>query len=165
MTELDQPEPQTKEELIRGFKTERDGLFESITGLEGEDMEEVIPGWTLKDLLAHIVEWDWQGIKDVRDFLESGDVNFEHHLDNDSFNAKSIAKHRQAGFESLVDDLRRSTEATLDFLNSISEEELFRQRGLVFKGDEVDAVWFLYEKGHDLVHAKQILDWRRQKGV
>ena len=54
------PRPKTKEQLLIAMRTERDGLEQALTALTQEQLcaTSTITRWAIKDVLAHIFEWE-----------------------------------------------------------------------------------------------------------
>lgn len=158
-------EAKTKEEFIDNFKRARNIFFQSVKGLSDADLEEAVTGeFSVKDLMAHILEWDWSALNNSKIFLAGGDPDFSPNEDNDAFNAIAVSIWRSSSGSQVLAELKKSTQAVLDYVETLTDEELFRDRGLLFEGKVVNLPWFLGEFEHDAGHADEIFAWREKNG-
>ena len=54
------PRPKTKDQLLTAMRAEHDGLEQALTALTPEQLTTTSPitQWAIKDVLAHIFEWE-----------------------------------------------------------------------------------------------------------
>ena len=97
--------------------------------------------------------------------MEGGEPDFSPDEDNDAFNEIAVSIWRNSNGSGVLEEFRKSTQKVLDFISSLSEEELFRDRGLRFEGNVVNLPCFLGEFEHDTGHAAQITAWRERNGL
>lgn len=156
----------TKEKFIERFTEARNKVVKAVADLSDSDLNRpVIGAFSSKDLMAHILEWDWSAINNSKLFLADEEPDFSPDEDNDAFNDIAISIWRNASGSEVLAEFGKSTQAVLNYVNSVTEEELFRDRGLRFEGKIVNLQWFLGEFDHDLGHAKEIISWRERNGL
>lgn len=166
MNESAEVKGSTKQRLIEEFREARQEVFNALEGLKLDQLgKEAIDGWTIKDVLAHIIEWDMQSIADAKHILANQDITKDHWLNPDRFNEKAVEKYKDAHSPQVLNDLRQVTDQVLEFLESIEEQELFKKRPFKYEGEYLNASWILSYPEHDKEHAQKILEWRRQKGI
>lgn len=155
-----------KQQLIDEFANARQQVFKSIEALDTIEMEKsVMDGWSIKDILVHIIEWDRRSIKDAKDLLQNREVDQAHWINPDEFNSKAVEKYRATLVPQVIDDLARVTQEAVEFLSATPEEELFRKRHFEYKGEKISVAWILSYPEHDVEHANQILAWRDQQDL
>lgn len=162
MTELDSASS-SKEKLLSEYISARQELFRALTGLTSSDLGQMIDdNWTVKDVVAHIVAWDSNAI-DNAGFLIRGETKKVRTHDEDDFNRAAVGKYKDFSDEVVVGELHRVTDEVTDFLRTVDEGELFKDR--VVNGGSITASKGFRYAHHDIAHANQILEWRRQKGI
>lgn len=167
----------TKEELLRDFKNGRSEVFYALAGLEHEDMTRPINdrGLTVKDLLAHWIEWDQLEIGRTGKYFAGEEILMEADLDNDAFNKKAFTKWKDKSVGDVVRAFGESTNNVERLLKGLTQQQLFSdKRGLRFREKKADGeviihiinpAWFLVEADHDRDHAKEIEKWKRELGI
>jgi uncharacterized protein (TIGR03083 family) len=116
------------------------------------------PGWTYKDLLAHLATGYTVRLAQLRDLLEKGQLGPE--PDADAANAKSIARHRDSTPEALVEEMVRQRSEVRLLLGLLRPDHLeirtaVRGRGQApLEGSFVGALEHWHE--HDLEHAAEL---------
>jgi hypothetical protein len=151
--------------LLARLAAERAGLFAVLLGLsetqltEGEPM----PGWTVKDLLAHVAFWDgfhtnrMQMVVDGRshEIMEVGDDD-----DMAAFNARLLADHKTMPPEQAIAMLLKERSGFLQTLQRLSDMELQSQIRLPWGWRTYMRVWARWRYQHDAEHAQHIQTWR-----
>lgn len=153
----------SKHELIDRLKKSRKELMESVDGLTDADMVmKDILDWTLKEALTRILGWDYLTLEDTKGLL---DGKAPKHLDEnlDHADEKFVEKHRDKTPSEILDAIELSTENVIKFIESISEEELNKDRGISWKGDNITVSWLLDYSDHDRDIIKEIWEWRMKK--
>lgn len=160
----------TKEGFISNFRTARNSFIYAAAALSILEMDEPMDGgFSAKDLAAHIMEWDWSAMNNARLYLTGGEPDFSPDWNNDAFNEIAVSLWRHHSPMEVFRELSRSTGSVLDFVQGLTEEELFRDSGLRFWDEEegvekvVTVAWFLGEFEHDEGHAGQIRDWKDKR--
>lgn len=151
--------------LMARLAAERAGLFTTLLGLSEEQLKtaEPIPGWTIKDLLAHVAFWDgfhtnrMQLVVDgrIQDIMEIGDDD-----DMATFNAKLLAEHKEMPLEQAIAMLLKERGGFMQLLKRLSDLELQCQIRLPWGWRTHMRVWARWRYQHDAEHAEQIQAWR-----
>lgn len=122
-----------KSDVIAGLEQARSGILNAASALSPSQQDEVFLGvWTIKDLLAHLIGWDFANIEAVH-ALQAGRLpEFYAHYDPDwkTFNAGLVARYKHNDFAELVDSVRDSHQQLIALLNALPAEEINRDRGL-----------------------------------
>jgi hypothetical protein len=134
-------------------------LMTSIQGLTEEQLEAPLPdGWSVKDILAHVAMWEEIALLDVRRAAR-GDktaLGAWDHSFNDQWNNIHFALRKSFPLGQVLTELSEARQGMMEVLGSVEEQRL--------AGGFIPDTCAIHAK-HDREHAKQIRDWRQQKGV
>ncbi len=158
-------EDQQKTELVERLRSARNKFIQAIEGVSYWRWNEPLDGWSLKDIVAHIVEWDLDALRRAKDFIDGKDVNFGSDEDNYGFNKKAVLRWKSESPRYLDFCLRKTTVEFFTFLYSCSSKKLFMDRQISFQGQNVTPAWFFDEPEHDIDHVAQITAWREKNGL
>jgi hypothetical protein len=151
-----------KDKVIAELVEARRKILDTAVALPPEKQDQVFLGvWSVKDLLAHLVGWDYTNLAAVQEILAGQLPSFYAHHDRDwrTFNAGLVAKYKRevADLISLVQD---SHQRLVDFLRTVPAEEFGQDKGLRFRGYRVTIARLLQAEASDEeVHYKQIQAW------
>lgn len=156
---------QWRQHLTARLAAERAGLFAALLGLSEEQLTtaEPIPGWTIKDLLAHVAFWDsfhtnrMQKVMDgrIQEIMEIGDD-----ADMVAFNAKLLAEQKDIPLEQAIAMLQKERSGFMQLLKRLSDLELQSRIRLPWGWQTHMRVWAKWRYQHDAEHAGQIRAWR-----
>lgn len=166
MTESQTSEKDRKIELLESWKIGRKVLRDVVIDLEWEDMEiKSFGSFSVKDILAHVIEWDKSALKNAEAFLAGEPLDFGPDWDNDTFNAEAVTKWEDKSPGVVRNEFLSATDAVCIFLVAHSMDDLLLDKNLRFKGQVVNPALFLIDPGHDLGHARQITEWKEREGI
>ena len=153
-----------KEEIIAGLIAARGKILEVAEALPAEKQDEVFLGvWSLKDLLAHLVGWDYTNIQAVEDIRDGRAPGVFQHWDPDwvAYNARLVAEHKRENFAELLGVMRGSHQALIDFIRTVPGEDIEKDFGIRSpKGTNITVEWFLqFDIDDEGRHYQQIVDW------
>lgn len=161
--------PQKKQEVISQLAEARQKVIDAASSLAPWQQDQVFLGeWTVKDLLAHLVGWDYANLEAVQAILDDRLPGFYEHYDRDwrSFNQRLVREHRLEGFADLLLSLQQSHHKLIDCVRAVPAEEFFKDRGLRFRGYKVMIGRILQADAKDgLEHAAQIVQFRERGQV
>jgi hypothetical protein len=162
----------------------RDRLQAAIQGLDQAVLctEPIVGDWTIKDLLGHIVSWNWEFRADIAMILAGLHPGYDHILSgegdfNDS-NQAWIAEKRDWSLDRILADLEQDYTEAVDLVHRLEPKE-FRLRGVtpwkpaaISKPQELtkqdtDSVETLvnFHWRHMNMHIRQIEKWRVRRGT
>ena len=116
------------------------------------------PGWTYKDLLAHLATGYTVRLAQLRGLVEKGDLGAE--PDADTNNAENVARHRESSPEALVEEMIRQRSEVRRLMGLLRPEHLeartpVHRRGQAPRdGSFLEALQHWHE--HDLEHAADL---------
>lgn len=90
--------------------------------------DELRPGWRYHDLVAHVIGWMQQGVRELRAGEYRSDWT---RATIDAFNERSVEERRLVGPEALLDELDTSHRLLTAEIESLPEDQLEKARGPV----------------------------------
>ncbi len=112
-----------KKLLLDGLVEARRGILESVRLLPDRCMDEIFLGsWSVKDLIAHLVGWDYTNLQAIRE-IQAGQVpSFFQYYDKDwqSYNHTLVGKYRIEPFGRLLAEADQSHRELLNYLETLS---------------------------------------------
>ena len=129
-----------KEKIIFDLVETRRGILQVASSLPPEKQDQVFLGvWSVKDLLAHLIGWDFANMEAVQAIQAGRLPGFYEHHDRDwqTFNAYLVAKYKKDNFTKLVKDLEQSHHQLVKLLEEIPANEFGQDWGIRYKGYRV----------------------------
>lgn len=154
----------TKDALVAGLRDVRQEIVSAAVALPQPKHDEVFLGsWSVLDLLAHLVGWDYTNIQAIEDIRQrrSPAVFARWGPDWASYNEELVAKYLRQEMADIVSDIKRSHGALIDHLESVPETEIAQDFGArTPRGETVTIAWYLqFEIDDEVEHLRQLLDW------
>ena len=166
MSEVIENQEPSGQELEDKFRKARDELFASIKKLKRSDMKlKSLDGWSVRDILAHIIEWDFRSVEDAQGIVADETIDTRRLEDMDGFNREVLQNYEKWSMNDIFTGLGLSTRQVLNFLRSKTEDKLNKGGQLLENGQKVTVRWLMDYSDHDIEHAKQIREWREEKGI
>jgi hypothetical protein len=119
-----------KDAIIGGLLDARSKILAEVRSLSTRQEDQVFLGtWTVKDLLAHLVGWDFTNLEAVGDILVGQKPAFWQHYDRDwqSYNARLVAEHKRDNLAELLASVQESHRKLIDFLESVPADEYVKK--------------------------------------
>jgi uncharacterized damage-inducible protein DinB len=147
-----------KVEVVEQVRASHDKLVNALVGLHEEEASQVglNPHWSIKDVLSHIVAWEQEGTRIIRE-VEAG-TRQPSRLSKDQideFNARAVADRRASTMAEVNDEFRDAHAEMLALINTLPGEV-----------DE-SSVTYKYIYGvtirHMAHHAAQISEYRNSR--
>jgi hypothetical protein len=116
------------------------------------------PGWTYKDLLAHLATGYTVRLAQLRGLVEKGELGTE--PDADAANAENIARHRESSPEAIVKEMVRQRSEVRRLMGLLRPEHLEARTAVHRRGQAPQDGSFLealqHWHEHDLEHAADL---------
>ena len=143
------------EHLIEELAQARSEMQRAVSAVDRQ--QEICPGWTVKEVLAHISGWDAVGISTVRAHMAGEQLPPLQARGIDAYNAYVVAGCETLTYEQVVEDWERARRQFEQALREAPPEMLTDQ--VQFPGGETGTVaWYvsiLVE--HEQEHANEIM--------
>lgn len=117
----------------------------------------IYPGWTIKEVLAHIAGWDELAVEMLR-MCHTGTIPTELHVQSiDRYNAQAVEQRKHLTLQETMDDWQAVRQQLLELANATSEEDLTRPIAYPWggKGNMLDVLAILAD--HEDEHAVEIV--------
>jgi uncharacterized damage-inducible protein DinB len=152
-----------KDEIVTALTTARRKILDAAHALPPEKQDEVFLGvWSVKDLLAHLIGWDYTNMEAVKSILEGELPEFYAHQDRDwqSYNSMLVERHKREDFAELLYAVEASQRALMIFLEAVPAEEFDKDHAVRFKRYKVTIAHLLEAEAEDEEeHYKQIKEF------
>jgi hypothetical protein len=115
--------------------------------------------WSIKDILAHLIGWDFTNLEAARAVQAGSLPNFYTYIDKDwsSYNALLVIQYKRDNFDLLLSSVIDSHRQLVDYLNSLPIEDFFKDWGVRYKGIKVTISRLLEAEIKDeKVHLEQV---------
>lgn len=163
------PPEKTKKNVIDKLETERRRLEQNLASLTPEDM--LLPGvvgeWSVKDVLAHLADWEAHMPLWV-DAARKGDPvgEIEEGLSwkqFDDFNQRIYLRHRDQPLDDVLAYFRSTHEGFMKMVEDMPEEEMLERGRYSFIGKGAVYDWLSAYAGHDLWAKTHIRKWMKTR--
>jgi len=143
-----------KTRLLADLVAARQAVRDAAAAVPAGRWDEVFLGtWSIVDLLAHLVGWDFANLEAAQAILAGRRPAFWTHHDRDwaTFNARLVAEYRRDDPAELLALLEDSHRQLLAFVEAIPPEALFQAHG----HDRISTI-LRVEARDEQEHARQI---------
>jgi hypothetical protein len=149
-----------KHEIIEALVTARSSVLRAVVSVPPERLHEVFLGvWSVQDLLAHLVGWDYTNLQAVQEILAGRYPTFFQNYDIDwqSYNARLVQEYKIEPFDLLVAKAADSHQCLVSLLQSTPAGQLVKGKARSEKGRTVTIRTLLQVEANDeRVHAEQV---------
>ena len=153
-------EQQKKEGIVSALTQARRKILDVAYALPPEKQDEVFLGvWSVADLLAHLIGWDYTNLQGTKSILRGELPGFYSHRDRDweTYNALLVERHKEGDFTELLYAVETSQRALMGFLATVPDSEFDKDRGVRYKRYQVTLARLLQAEAEDEEeHARQI---------
>lgn len=119
--------------LLEELRHARQGIITAAKRFHPSDVDVAFVGsWTILDLLAHLVGWDFTNIQAAQEILNGQLPDFYAHYDKDwaSYNAELVSKYKENTLEEMISSVEASHGKLLQYLETLSPEQIFQDQGV-----------------------------------
>jgi hypothetical protein len=156
-----------KDDLITELQDVRRGIVNKAAGLAPGVRDEVFLGiWSARDLVAHLVGWDYTNMAAIDDVLAGKLPGFYAYHDRDwrSYNAILVEKYRDSNYRDLLRHVRRSHKSLIERIRRTPANEIRADRGIRAHGWKVTIERLLQaELSDERTHFKQMEQFSARK--
>jgi hypothetical protein len=149
-----------KDEIISALIQARRNILDAAYTLPPERRGEVFLGvWSVKDLLAHLVGWDYTNRDAVKSILDGELPQFYSHHDRDwaTYNAFLVKRYKTEKYAELLYAVETSHRALMNLLATVPADEFDEDRGVRYKRYKVTIARLLQSEADDEEeHARQM---------
>lgn len=151
---------QKKEQLVVKLVDVRQKILDRASSLPEERRKIVFLGeWDVYDVLAHLAGWDYTNFEAIAQIQSENLPEFYQSYSRDwqIYNAQLVAKYRLDDLEALIQSVKFAQQELINCIMALPAEELYRDRGIRFKGYKVTIARLLEaELKDERVHLAQL---------
>lgn len=157
------PREGMKDRLISELVAARKNILDKVEGLTRAQQNHLFLGeWSVKELLAHLIGWDYTYIAAVQE-LEAGELpSFYAAYDADwqSYNLNLVRQYVRDDASELVVAARESHNQLASYLQTLPDEDFGMDRGVTYGGTPVTIGRLIEAEAKDeREHYSQIKAW------
>lgn len=141
-----------KDEIVAALIQARRRILDLAHTLPPEKQDQVFLGvWSVKDLLAHLIGWDYTNVEATKSILAGQLPEFYSHHDRDwqTYNASLVEQYKKDDFVELLYAVETSQRALMGLLATVPAEEFDKDRGVRFKRYKVTIARLLQAEADD----------------
>ena len=149
--------------IISDLEYGRTELLKSIEGLSQRELSEIpiYPGWTVKDILAHILGWDERTVQILPLILQNRASEVTG-IEVDEHNRESINAWRDKTLADVLTAIRTSHQQIIHILAPIDHKEIDLRRDRRGRPITIRSYVLDVMIEHERQHAAEIYQWRKQ---
>jgi hypothetical protein len=120
-----------KDKIISGLVETRRKILDAASSLPPDKQDEIFLGvWSAKDLLAHLVGWDFTNIEAVGALLGGKLPDFHSYHDPDwrTYNARLVKEYKKDDLAELLSSVEDSLQELVGCLKTVPAEEFDKDR-------------------------------------
>jgi len=110
--------------------------------------------WTLKDVLAHVADWEWVGVEGLRHMAAGQQPQVEHIKDINAWNQAHYEARHDQPWEEVWADFHAAREAMSEVLGEVGQEGLARSFAFPWSEEGTAYRWICVYVAHDREHAE-----------
>jgi hypothetical protein len=121
--------------------------------------KEIYPGWTIRDLLAHMSGWDDATIESLRSHLEGSPLSFPAIHNLDVYNSLTVISRKQFDFDHILKEWQLTRQVLHDVINQMPEEMFHRPFFVPWGGKITITDLMIMFHDHEDEHTLDIRAW------
>ena len=142
--------------LLTALTAARDELLAAAALVPAEERASrpVCGEWTLKDVLAHVADWEWVGVEGLRQMAAGQAPQVEHIKSIEAWNQTHAEARRDQPWEAVWGDLHAARQALLEALEGMEQDGLARAFPFPWGPEGTPYQWLGVYLAHDREHAR-----------
>lgn len=162
------PPPRSKEQIVYRLQAERKRLEQTLAGLSQEEMLQpgVVGEWSVKDVLAHLADWEEHFPVWVAASRQGEKPDPEPGLtwkQLDLLNRRIFERHSHQTLDEVIHYFHSIHEQFMSFVASLADEELLTPGYYKLTGKGTLYSWLIQYVGHDKWGTTHIRKWLRER--
>ena len=123
--------------------------------------QEVYPGWTIREILAHITGWDEVVLDAIHSHILLKEISYPYSNDLDAFNVISIQKREGLTLELITKEWRFTRDVLIKLIEQMAEDKYSSPfSGPWNRKTKIEKVLLILSE-HELDHAEDIFNYVR----
>lgn len=124
--------------------------------------QEIYPGWTIKEMLAHMTGWDDATIDSLRSHVVDRPPSMAAIRSLDEYNAQTVSSREDLNYDQVLKEWRLTRQVLRTLIEQMPADKFLEP--LVVPWGDKSTVAFLVEmfRDHEEEHVHDILEWARE---
>ena len=159
----------TKEHIIRLLQTERRRLKQNLAGFSTEQMDQpgVIGEWSIKDVLAHLADWEahmpvWVNAARQGDRVAEIEAGLSW-TQFDEFNQRIYERHKGQSVDEVLAYFDQVHLGFMEMVDAMPEDEMLERKRYPFLDKGSISDWLSAYAGHDRWAKTHIRKWSKRR--
>jgi len=161
-------EQMTKSKLYEEIYAERDALEATLVKLNETEMTDqaLEGGWSVKDVLAHIVDWEQRMILWINESLDGGGPDLSSDWSDEILNKLNqdiYEKNKDREYQDVLDEFQLSYQQSWKAIRRLTDDDLFEPDRFAWR--EGRPMWYIVEanmSAHYKEHNEAIKNWSQE---
>ena len=121
--------------------------------------KDIYPGWTIKDLLAHMTGWDDATIDSLRAHLVDRPPSVPAILSLDVYNRSTVSSRQDLNYDQVLKEWRLTRQVLYSIIENLPEDKFFS--ALVVPWGKKATVTYLVDmfRDHEEEHTQDVINW------
>ena len=162
-------EKMTKSRLYEEIYAERDALENTLASLDESEMTDPIleGGWSVKDVLAHIVDWEQRMVEWINLSLDADGPDLSSDWSDDilnKLNQEIYESNKDRALQDVMEEFQLSYQQSWKAIERLTDEDLFDPHRFTWRVGS--PMWYIVEanmSGHYKEHNEAIKNWSQEK--
>jgi hypothetical protein len=148
-----------RQSLLDSLIKAREEVIGLLSEAEKYQADEIYPGWTLKEMLAHMTGWDDASIASLRAHVLGNDPGTPADRGIDEYNASTVTTRETLDYDHIRKEWQQTRETLMSIIQNMPEEKF--QQALILPWGEKGTVKYLVDifVHHEHTHARDIAEW------
>jgi hypothetical protein len=145
--------------LLKKLDDARQKVANLLSEAEKYSESEIYPGWTLKEMLAHMTGWDDAVITSLRAHLAGNEPGTPADRGIDEYNESTVTTREPLDYDHICKEWQKTREILITIIQDMPEEKF--QEALILPWGEKGTVKYLVDifVHHEHTHARDIAEW------
>ncbi len=143
--------------LLHRLDTTRESIEQILPTIDPD--QEIYPGWTIKEMLAHMTGWDDATIDSLRAHVVGRPPSVDAIRSLDEYNERTVTTRHDLEYEQVLREWRLTRQVLRTLIEKIPDEKFLEP--LIVPWGEKATLTFLVEmfREHEEEHAQDIRKW------
>ncbi len=126
---------------------------------EIDPRKEIYPGWTIKDMLAHMTGWDDVTIDSLRAHVVDRPPSLPAIHSLDKYNALTVSSRRDLAYERVLQEWRLTRQILRTIIQQLPEDKFFSPVVVPWGGKPTVTFLVNMFREHEEEHIQDFLEW------
>ncbi len=145
--------------LLDNLENARTSVVNLLPDAEKQKEKEIYPGWTLKEMLAHMTGWDDAVIASLHAHLSGNEPGTPAERGIDEYNESTVTTREPLDYDHIRKEWQQTRETLINIIQGMPEQKF--QEALILPWGEKGTVKYLVDifVHHEHTHARDIAEW------